>query len=129
MNKLQRIMCVDDDEDIRTVLAFSLKNLGGYEVLQCTNGQDALDKVAEFVPELVLLDVMMPVMDGPETLARLRELPSMANVPVIFLTAKATREELEDLLVHGATGIIVKPFDPVALPKDILIYWNQGRGQ
>jgi CheY-like chemotaxis protein len=77
---------------------------------------------------LVLLDVMMPEMSGPETLIKLRALPAMKGVPIVFLTAKAMQDEVEALLECGATGIIVKPFDPVALPQNIRIYWEHGRG-
>lgn len=128
MDDLQRVMCVEDDPDIRTILEFSLKGLGGYTLSLCSSGQEALDTAETFSPNLVLLDVMMPGMSGPETLGHLRKLDCMRGVPVVFLTAKAIQEELEALLEHGATGIIVKPFDPVTLPKDIRIYWEHGRG-
>ena len=128
MTALKRVMCVEDDADIRTILNFSLSRVGGYEVLLCPSGQHALDQVEAFQPQLVLLDVMMPVLDGPQTLQRLRQLDCMKGVPVIFLTAKAMQGEIEALLVHGATGIIVKPFDPMQLPKDLVMYWEHGRG-
>lgn len=121
-------MCVEDDGDIRTILNFSLSRVGGYEVLLCPGGQQALDQVAAFQPDLVLLDVMMPVLDGPQTLLKLRELECMKGVPVVFLTAKALQGEIEALLEYGATGIIVKPFDPMQLPKDLVMYWEHGRG-
>jgi CheY-like chemotaxis protein len=128
MDDLQRVMCVEDDPDIRMILEFSLGRLGGYQVKLCASGLEALDQVKFFVPQLVLLDVMMPEMSGPETLQHLREMESMRGVPIVFLTAKAMQDEVEALLEHGATGIIVKPFDPVSLPKDIRIYWEHGRG-
>lgn len=122
-------MCVEDDADIRMVLEFSLARLGGYELCVCSSGDEALAMAPAFAPELVLLDVMMPGMTGPQTLERLRELPVMKGVPVVFLTAKAMQRDVEDILQHGATGIIVKPFDPVKLPKDIQVYWEHGRGR
>lgn len=128
MDELQRVMCVEDDADIRMILEFSLGRLGGYTLCMCASGQEALDKAAEFAPHLVLLDVMMPEMSGPETLHQLRGLDFMRGVPIVYLTAKVMQDELEGLLQHGATGIIVKPFDPVTLPKDIRIYWEHGRG-
>lgn len=128
MQALKRIMCVEDDGDIRTILNFSLGRVGGYEVQLCSGGQEALDQVETFQPQLVLLDVMMPVLDGPQTLLRLREMACMKGVPVVFLTAKAMQGEIEELLQHGATGIIVKPFDPMQLPKDLVMYWEHGRG-
>lgn len=128
MDELQRVMCVEDDPDIRTILEFSLGRLGGYTLCMCSSGSEALNNAAVFAPHLVLLDVMMPGMTGPETLQQLRSLEIMRGVPIVFLTAKAMRDELEELLQHGATGIIVKPFDPVSLPKDIHLYWEHGRG-
>lgn len=128
MSKLQRVMCVEDDPDIRMILEFSLRMVGGYEVCLCAGGQAALVQAPLFQPDLVLLDVMMPDMSGPETLAALRQQPGMQGVPVVFITAKAMPEEVEALLHHGATGVIVKPFDPVTLPQDIRMYWEHGRG-
>jgi CheY-like chemotaxis protein len=125
---LQRVMCVEDDADIRTVLEFSLGTLGRYEVCSCADGPAAIAAAPAFRPELVLLDVMMPMMTGPQTLQALRALPGMAGVPMVFLTAKAMPDEVERLLGYGATGVIVKPFDPVRLPQDLLIYWEHGRG-
>jgi CheY-like chemotaxis protein len=125
---LRRVMCVEDDPDIRLILEFSLATVGGYEVCCCADGRSALAQAVRFRPDLVLLDVMMPGLSGPETLVALRELPSMQGVPVVFMTAKAMPDELEQLLAHGATGLIVKPFDPMTLPTDILPYWEHGRG-
>lgn len=129
MSDLRRVMCVEDDPDIRMILEFSLTTVGGYEVLCCPEGASALNQVADFRPDMVLLDVMMPGLSGPETLVALRELPEMSGVPVVFMTAKALPEELEELLTHGATGVIVKPFDPMTLPTDIRPYWEHGRGR
>ena len=128
MDGPRRVMCVEDDADIRMILEFSLQRLGGYELCLCASGQDAIDRVAVFSPDLVLLDVMMPGLSGPQTLELLRKLPAMSGVPVVFLTAKAMLNEVEDLLQHGATGIIVKPFDPVKLPENVQFYWQHGRG-
>ncbi|MEY2687814.1 MAG: hypothetical protein RL375_2012 [Pseudomonadota bacterium] len=127
-DRLQRVMCIEDDPDIRMILEFSLRQVGGYEVHGCADGPTALAEVGAFAPDLILLDVMMPGMSGPETLAALRTLPAMIGVPVVFLTAKAMLDEVEALLDHGATGVIVKPFDPVALPGQLRIYWEHGRG-
>ena len=128
MEELRRVMCVEDDADIRMILEFSLGSLGGYEVLACSGGRAALARAGSFRPDLVLLDVMMPDLSGPETLEALRRLPQMQGVPVVFITAKAMPEEVEKLLDYGATGVIVKPFDPVSLPQQIRIYWEYGRG-
>ncbi len=128
MSDLQRVLCVEDDPDIRTILELSLATVGGLTVRCCADGREAVAAVPGFRPELVLLDVMMPGLSGPETLDLLRQLPEMQGVPVIFLTAKAMPDELEQLLQFGATGLIVKPFDPMTLPSDILPFWEHGRG-
>lgn len=129
MEIFNRVMCVEDDPDIRMILEFSLGRMGGLKICLCESGSRALEQVATFLPQLVLLDVMMPELSGPQTLLKLRELPSMQGVPVVFLTAKAMQDEVEALLEHGATGVIVKPFDPVTLPQNIRIYWEHGRGK
>lgn len=129
MSEFKRVMCVEDDADILKILEFSLKRIGGLDVLLFERGQPALDAVPTFRPDLVVLDVMMPEMTGPETLAAMRLMPEMAGVPVVFMTAKAMPEEVEDLLQYGATGVIVKPFDPVTLPGHLRIYWEHGHGE
>ncbi len=129
MSQLQRVMCVEDDPDIRMIIEFSLATVGGYEVCMCAGGQLAIEQAPCFKPDLVLLDVMMPGLTGPQTLVALRSQPGMAGVPVVFLTAKAMPDEVEDLLQYGATGVIVKPFDPVKLPQDIRLYWEHGGGR
>jgi CheY-like chemotaxis protein len=129
MEVFERVMCVEDDPDIRLILDFSIRRIGGFGLCLCESGMQALERVEDFKPQLVLLDVMMPEMSGPETLIKLRALPVMQGVPIVFLTAKAMQDEVEALLEYGATGIIVKPFDPVALPQKIRIYWEHGRGK
>jgi CheY-like chemotaxis protein len=128
MNDLRKVMCVEDDADIRLVLDFSLRKIGRYEVLTCSGGHEAIAQAPHFLPDLVLLDVMMPDLSGPDTLIQLRKLKSMAGVPIVFMTAKAMPDSLLGLLDLGATGIIVKPFDAATLPNDIRVYWEHGRG-
>jgi CheY-like chemotaxis protein len=127
MSALRKVMCVEDDPDIRLILDLSLSKIGGYEVMCCEGGQHALDAVHDFRPDLVLLDVMMPGLSGPETLNRFRLLPIMKGVPIVFMTAKAMIEEVTELLECGATGVIVKPFNSITLPTDIKLYWEHGR--
>ena len=129
MQEFKRVMCVEDDPDIRMILEFSLGRLGGFALCLCASGAEALGQVQQFDPQLVLLDVMMPGMSGPETLVKLRAMPELQGVPIVFLTAKAMQDEVEALLAHGATGIIVKPFDPVTLPQSIRIYWDHAYGK
>lgn len=113
-----KIMYVEDEEDIREVAEFALED-EGFELLFCAGGQEALDQVLAFAPDLILLDVMMPGMDGPSTLQELRELPGIATTAVAFLTAKVQPVEVEGFLALGALEVIAKPFDPMALPGQI----------
>lgn len=116
---LRKILLVDDEADIRLVAEISLSNLGGWQVIQAASGPEALDLAARELPDLVLLDVMMPGMDGPTTLLRLRALAGGETVPVIFMTAKVQRAEIDRLLSLGVRGLIPKPFDPMTLPQEI----------
>src|SRR5687768_8906348 len=94
----------------------ALEMLGDFEVEACGSGSTALDRATAFAPDLILLDVMMPGMDGPETLAGLRTQPGLADVPAVFFTAKAQPDEVRRLREVGASDVLAKPFDPEALP-------------
>jgi CheY-like chemotaxis protein len=110
-----RVLHVDDEPDIREVVEISLGLDPAFAVRSCASGGDALAATADWSPDLILLDVMMPDMDGPMTLARLRERPQTAAVPVVFMTARAQASELDRFLSLGAAGVIAKPFDPMTL--------------
>lgn len=127
MSGLRRVMCVEDDPDIRTILSFSLVEIGDFEVCMCASGLEAIERTPDFLPDLVLLDVMMPGLTGPQTLEKLRSLTCMTGVTVVFITAKAMAYEVEGLLRLGAAGVIVKPFDPVALPELVRNLRKSGR--
>ena len=126
--KLERIMYVEDEPDIQSVAKLALEMLGGYEVLLCGNGAEALDQVGGFAPSLILLDVMMPDMDGPTTLEHLREDPNTAQIPVIFLTAKAQASDIKRYQALGALDVIAKPFDPMMLAVQVQKIWGQAHG-
>ncbi len=123
MAGLQRILMVDDDSDIRTVAEISLTAVGGFTVEVCGSGPEALEKAPAFGPDLILLDVMMPGMDGPTTLKGLREIPALAQTPVIFMTAKVQPQEVAQLVACGALAVLAKPFDPMALPDALRRIW------
>lgn len=114
-----RILCVDDDADILLVLQLSLREIGGFETLLCGDAAGALDAARNFRPDLVLLDVMMPRMSGPQLLEKLRACESTRKVPVVFMTAMAAPTELGGLLELGAAGVIGKPFDAMRLSSDL----------
>jgi CheY-like chemotaxis protein/HPt (histidine-containing phosphotransfer) domain-containing protein len=114
-----RILHVDDEPDIREVVELSLGLDPCFLVRSCASGEEALVVAASWMPQAILCDVMMPVMDGPATLARLRQNPQTANIPVIFMTARAQRRELEQFKAIGAAGVICKPFDPMTLADEL----------
>ena len=118
-NTVDRILYVEDDPDIRSIAELSLRDVGGFEVCLCESGSEALKLIADFEPDLVLLDVMMPGMDGPQTLKALQQRPEGLNIPVIFMTARLQPSEIEEYRLLGAIGVIPKPFDPMTLADDI----------
>lgn len=111
----ERILYVEDDADIRLVAQLALEVVGGLSVCTCTSGEEAIVKAPDFHPDLLLLDVMMPGLDGPETLRRLRSIPGYAQIPAVFMTAKARSEEIASLRAAGAMAVVAKPFDPMTL--------------
>lgn len=123
MKELHDIMHIEDDPDIRQIARMSLELVGGFEVAQFEGGQQALDQAPTLRPDMVLLDVMMPGMDGEETYIRLRQIEGYAELPIIFVTAKASRADFDRLRTLGAAEIILKPFDPMALPDQIRDIW------
>ena len=117
-----RILYVDDEADIREVAVLALELEPAFEVRACSSGEEAVAAAPAWKPALILLDVMMPFMDGPATLARLRELPELASTPVVFITARTQAAEGERLLTLGAAGVIPKPFDPMSLAGSVRAY-------
>ncbi|WP_159714003.1 response regulator, partial [Geminicoccus flavidas] len=99
---LRRILYVDDDDDLRSIAVFAMEALGGFEVAACASGTEALARAAEFRPQLLLLDVMMPEMDGPAVLRALRGLPATAATPAVFMTAATRPEEVAEFMAGGA---------------------------
>ncbi len=125
--ELKRILIVEDDESIAEIVELTLEDLGGFEVFHCDCGDGALEMLRKHKPQLVLLDVMMPRMDGPETLRQMRLHSEFDDIPVIFVTARVQVHEQERYLRIGASGVIVKPFDPITLCDDITDIWTQAR--
>jgi len=119
MGRDLRILYVDDEADIRTIVEFALEDEEDFQLELCESGQEALSKVGDFSPDLILLDVMMPAMDGPTTLQHLREIPELAETPVVFVTAKVQPHEVEQFKALGAADVIGKPFDPMSLATQI----------
>lgn len=126
--ELKRILYAEDEPDIQKIAKLALEMVGGFEVMICGNGLEALESAGGFRPELILLDVMMPGMDGPTTLARLRADPTTAGIPVIFLTAKVQGAEVEQYKALGALDVIAKPFDPMRLAEQVRASWKAAHG-
>ncbi len=123
---LRRILYVEDDPDIRQVATMTLELVGGFEVKAFASGVEAA--ATSFAPDLLLLDVMMPDMDGPATLAHLRRLPAFADTPAIFITAKVQPAEVARLRELGAIGVVAKPFDPNTLSDELRAAWHAYAG-
>ena len=129
MTELQRILHVEDDRSIQAVAKVALEAVGGFQVLSCSGGQEALKNVLDFAPHFILLDVMMPDMDGPQTLERLRELINLKQIPVAFMTAKVQPNEIAHYLSLGAHDVIIKPFDPMQLANQVRAIWQRAQSE
>lgn len=126
MNRpLKKIMLVEDDPDIQLITRLSLETGGGYEVRVCASGADAVQSAPAYAPDLILLDMMMPGMDGLATMDALRKLAETAATPMVFFTANAQDRVREDLLRRGALGVIVKPVEPNALVAQVRALWRR----
>lgn len=124
MTQLHRILHVDDAEDVLFIAEVALKVIGQFEILQCASGKQAIDEAAAFRPDLFLLDYMMPEMDGKETLEHLRKLPGLSEVPVVFMTARVSKEFSDGLRGEGALDVVAKPFDPMTLASHLRGLWQ-----
>ena len=122
---LQKIMLVEDEPDIQKVAVLALEAVGGFTVKVCSGGQEALDNVMEYRPDLILLDVMMPNMDGPTTLKKLKADEAVSDIPVVFMTAKVQPHEVEEYISLGAVTVIAKPFNPMTLADQVREAWGK----
>jgi two-component system OmpR family response regulator len=125
MSELKSVLYVEDDPDIQMVAQMALEVVGGLTLRSCSSGAEAISSAAHFAPDLILLDVMMPGMDGPATLAELRKLPNTAATPVVFMTAKVQAAEVAHYKSLGALGVIAKPFDPMLLAQQVRQFWRE----
>jgi two-component system, OmpR family, response regulator len=121
---LRRVCCVEDDDDIRRIVRLSLERIGRMTVELVADPALAIDSMIAFRPDLVMLDWMMPGIDGPSLLRMMREVPETRALPVVFITAKASPRELAELMALGAAGTISKPFAPKDLPQQLRAIWD-----
>lgn len=125
---LKRILHVDDEPDIREVAKLALEGVGGFTVEVCASGKEALEMAPRFKPDLILLDVMIPIMDGPSTLRALRDDDKTADIPIVFMTAKVQKLEIAEFKELGAIDVIEKPFDPMTLADRVKAIWDKRGG-
>ncbi len=118
MAPIREVLLVDDEPDLRDIARISLSTLAGWTVRTAANGREALEALAEHKPDVILLDSMMPDMDGPTAVARFRE-HGAGDVPVVFVTARTRKEDVQAYLALGARGVIAKPFDPLRLADEV----------
>ncbi len=121
---LEKILLVDDDELMSEFTVMTLMSIGSFQVKYCNSGRCALDSVVEFMPDLILLDVMMPEMDGVETFNELRKMLQWRAFLLFFCTGKNTKEAIKKYTDMGAIGVISKPFNPQVLCTTLLTLWN-----
>jgi len=114
-----KVLLVDDDTNIRMVAVMGLEDELDWEIQEASSGQEAIQLASTQKPDLILLDMMMPGMDGISTFGKLRELDTAKDTPIIFMTAKVQPEEIESYKILGAQGVIIKPFDPITLAQEI----------
>ena len=122
---LRKLAYVEDEADIRTIAQMALQMMGGYEVALYASGEEALQQLPQDIPQLLLMDVMMPGQNGPGVLEAMRQIPALQHVPVIFMTAKAQQGEIDYYKSLGAIGVITKPFDPMQLAHEVAGLWQQ----
>ena len=123
---LENIIIVEDEPDIREIEKLALEMIGNFKVRECCHGGELLEVLSDPSqhPQMILMDVMMPVMDGPSALKHIKSDPELQHLPVIFLTAKAMQSEIDRLWELGAAGVITKPFDPATLFQDVQKIWD-----
>ncbi|MCA1775618.1 MAG: response regulator [Loktanella sp.] len=114
-----KVLHVEDDPDIREIAEMALSMSGRFELVQCASGPEAIERVATFLPDLILLDMMMPGMTGCQVLEHFRQVPALSQTPAVFMTARAQHTEIEELLAFGAADVISKPFDPMTLSDQL----------
>ena len=122
---LKRVMYIEDEPDIRSIVQIALERIGGLTVITCGSGKEVIGLALDFNPDLILLDIMMPDMDGFAVLQAIRSMPQLVNVPVVFVTAKTQLHEIDQYKEEGVSDVITKPFDPVALPKIVNDIWEK----
>ena len=124
MRPLKHVLCVEDEPDIRLVAQIALESVGGLKVSLCPSGTEAVEMARRLQPDLIVLDVMMPGLDGPGALRALRAEPATRDIPAVFMTAKVQPSEVAQLKALGALDVVAKPFDPMTLASQLQAIWG-----
>lgn len=119
MFHVRRILIIDDEDDIREVAALSLEATAGWTIYTASSGRNGIDVALEQKPEAILMDVMMPEMDGPTTFKQMQQIPAIAGIPVVLLTAKVQGVDQRRFAGLGVAAVLFKPFDPLTLASQI----------
>ncbi len=123
--QLEKVLHVEDDESIRMIVEMALVDLAGFTLVACENGADAVSQVEQFKPDLILMDAMMPGMDGLQTLVKIREKSNCQNIPVVFMTARIQQAEKQQYFDAGAVAVIEKPFEATSLGDELTAIYQQ----
>lgn len=126
---LTKLLFIDDDNDILTIAKYCLESLSGVTVKYLSSGEETIQEALDFQPDLIILDVMMPKMDGVATINAMHLIPSIVHIPVVFITAKVQKEEIAQYFKLGVIDVITKPFDPLTLPSTIQNIWDKYQEQ
>lgn len=126
-DSLKKILLIEDETDIQLVARIALETIGHFQLEICSSGEEALHVAPRFEPQLILLDIVLPGLDGLKTLERLRELPAVATTPVVVVTARGRTAEVEEYERSGALAVIVKPFDPLTFAARLDVLWTAWR--
>lgn len=124
MSQLRKILYIEDQPDIQIIADYALNTISHYDLKLCSSGEQALAEIDAFKPNLILLDVMMPGMDGPQTLQAIRQQTDCKTTPAVFITAKLLPDEVDALLLQGAVDVLGKPFNPLTLGEQIQAIWD-----
>ena len=127
MQVLERILYAEDEPDIQEVASLALEMVGGFTLKTCNSGLEAVAEIEAFEPQLLLFDVMMPGLDGPSALAKIREIDAYKTTPAVFMTAKVQPNEIQQYLDMGAVDVIPKPFDPMTVAEQLQEIWKKSQ--
>jgi CheY-like chemotaxis protein len=123
--QLNSVLCIDDEVDLQSIIKIALERLGGIKAHFCTDPLQGVAKAREVKPDLILLDLMMPGLDGATLFGHFQSDPELASIPVVFLTAVMTGPAARNLETLGAAGILIKPFDVLELPRRLSAIWGE----